>query len=304
MIFRFLRRLGLGWVAWRIFGPEPRPRFSPPQTRPLRIPGRTVFVGDREIFVREAGDPSMPPLVLVHGWSFDGEMTFFRIIPELAEDFRIIIADHRNHGRSEWVRGPFEIEDLADDLAAVLRALDIEDAMVFGYSLGGMVSQALAHRHPLLVGKLVLGATAAHPVAGRGVRVLSKVGFELGRALTRISTFELAYLSLTTVERTAGLATQHRRWLWTALLRRDPSLFYEAGHAAWRFDSRSWVGKLRKPTVVVVNDRDRVVPVDRQRELAALMPDAEVVVLADAGHESILAMPDRYIDVIRDLAKR
>lgn len=304
MVMRLLRRLGLAWLVWRILGPEPTPPFAAGQERPLRVPGRTLFVGDRELFVREMGDPAKPPIVLVHGWSFDGEMTFFRIVPELAEDFHVIIPDHRNHGRSEWVRGSFEVADLADDVAAVMRSLGVADATVFGYSLGGMVAQELVRRHPHLVGRLGLGATAAYPIAGLVPRYGSRFAFWVGRALARISRVELAYLSLRVVERTAGLAPSHRRWMWAALLRRDPTLFYEAGHAAWRFDSRKWVGALRVPTTVVVNEKDTVVWVDRQRELATLLPDAEVVELHDVGHESVISMPERYVDIIRDLAKR
>ncbi len=304
MVLRLLRWTGLGWLLWRVFGPEPAPRFAPGQSRPLRIPGRTLFAGDRELFVREVGPENAPPLVLIHGWSFDGEMTFFRIIPELAKDFRVIVPDHRNHGRSEWVRGTFEVEDLADDIAHLMRAVGAEGATVFGYSLGGMVAQELVRRHPNLVGRVVLGATAAHPIDGPLVRGASKLAFYLGRGVARISTVELAYLSLKVVERTAGLEPEYHRWMWTSLLRRDASLFYEAGHAAWRFDSRSWVAGIGIPTTVVVNGRDTVVIAARQRELAALLPDARIVELPDAGHESVLAQPERYVEAIRELAAR
>lgn len=299
---RILRWAGLGWLAWRILGPEPSPRFTPGQTRPLRIPGRTIFAGDRELFVRETGPPDAPPLVLVHGWSFDGEMTFFRIIPELEKDFRVIIPDHRNHGRSEWIRGRFEVADLADDVAHIMRTVGADGATVLGYSLGGMVAQELVRRHPGLVDRVMLGATAAYPVAGLPLRLAAKLGFFVGRGFARISTAELAYLSLRVVEQTAGLERTHRRWLWTSLLRRDPSLFYEAGHAAWRFDSRSWVSSIDVPTTVVVNGRDTVVPVSRQRELASLLPEAHIVELPNAGHESILSQPQQYVAAIRELA--
>jgi pimeloyl-ACP methyl ester carboxylesterase len=301
---RIVRWTGLAWLLWRVFGPEPSPSFAPEQVRPLRIPGRTLFSGDRELFVREVGPAGAPPLVLVHGWSFDGEMTFFRIIPELAKDFRVIVPDHRNHGRSEWVRGTVEVEDLADDVAFIMRALDAHGATVFGYSLGGMVTQELVRRHPHLVGRVVLGATAARPVDGLIVRGAAKLAFFLGRGLARVSRAELAYLSMKVVEHSAGLEPRYRRWMWTSLLRRDASLFYEAGHAAWRFDSRPWVGGLDVPATVVVNGRDTVVLPARQRELAALLPAARVVELPNAGHESVLAQPERYVEIIREVAAR
>lgn len=303
MLRRVTGRMLVAWLAWRILGPEPRPRFVGSQSRPMRLPGRTVFVGDREMFVRDTGRHDLPPLLLIHGWSFDGEMTYHRIIPALSDRFRVIVPDLRNHGRSEWVRGRYDVDDLADDVAGVLRELDVTDVMVVGYSLGGMVAQALARRHPLLVGRLVLAATAAHPIDGTPRRVAAKVGFFLGRAAARVSRAEFARGSLVAVERSAGLEPRHRRWLWSALMRRDASLFYEAGQAAWRFDSRDWVGRLGRPVTVVINDRDQIVPTERQRELAALVPDAVVVTLEGVGHESILSIPERYVELINDSAQ-
>ena len=83
-LMRAARWAAAGWLAWRVLGPDrPLGRVGE-QSRPLHVPGRTVFVGDREFFVREAGPADAPVVVLLHGWSFDGEMTFFGIIPDLA----------------------------------------------------------------------------------------------------------------------------------------------------------------------------------------------------------------------------
>ncbi|MDJ0925293.1 MAG: alpha/beta fold hydrolase, partial [Acidimicrobiia bacterium] len=152
---RALRWLGYGaagWLAWRVLGPEPAPHFGPPQTNPLSLPGRTVIVGENELFVRQTGDPGAPRLVLIHGWNLDGAMTFHRVIPLLAERYRVIVPDLRNHGRSEWVRGRVEIADLADDVAGLLDAIGVSGATMLGYSMGGMVVQELARRHPRHVG--------------------------------------------------------------------------------------------------------------------------------------------------------
>ena len=89
-----------GWLGWRLFGPEVPRRYQPPQVRPLRVPGRSVFVGEREFFVREVGSPAAQPLVLIHGWSLDAEMTYHRIVPELATRYRVVMPDLRNHGKS------------------------------------------------------------------------------------------------------------------------------------------------------------------------------------------------------------
>ena len=79
---------------------------------------------------------------------------------------------------------------------------------------------------------------------------------------------------------------------------RDPTLYYEAGAAVWRFDSRSWVGRLDCPVVVVVTTDDRLVPPRAQYELASLLPEAAVHEVLGAGHEAILTRPEEFIDVI------
>lgn len=284
------------WFVWRVFGPETTPRYPPHQERPLRIPGRSVFVGEREFFVRETGREGGPVLVLIHGWSLDGEMTFHRIIPELASQFRIVMPDLRNHGRSDWIRSPFRVEDLAADVAGVLDAIGVRQATVFGYSLGGMVAQVLADTYPRLVQRLVLAGTAAHPIDR--LRPAAWIGMRAARALARVSRYELSLATTTVLDRAGGVAPRHIRWMFEGLMRRDPALFYEAGFAAWHFDSRPYVGRIGVPTMVIIPTVDRVVPSRTQYELASLLRNPEVVELAGAGHESILAQPADYVAAV------
>lgn len=297
---RMLRWVVGGWATWRLLGPETGPRYAPGQVRPLRIPGRSVFVGEREFFVREAGPTDAPVLVLVHGWGFDGEMNFHRVIEPLAEHFRVVIPDHRNHGKSDWIRGKYDVTDLADELAGILDALGVTRAAFFGYSLGGMVVQEMARRHPGRVDRMILGATGALPV--HRMRPLARGGMWLARSVARLSTQEIAAATSRLMMRAGALDRTHHRWMRSALLRRDPTLFYEAGHAAWRFDSRSWVGKLPQPAMVVITERDQIVEPKAQEELAELMESAERVEIPAAGHESILADPEQWVDLIKRFA--
>jgi 3-oxoadipate enol-lactonase len=294
-----LRAVGLaagGWAAWRLLGPELPRRYPPGQVRPVRMTGRTVLVGEREFFVRECGPPDAPPLVLIHGWSLDGEMTFGPLVARLGDRHRIVVPDLRNHGKSDWIRGHYEVADLADEVAGVLDAVGVRRATVMGYSLGGMVTMELARRAPYLVGRMILAATAARPVPE--YRALARVAFWAGRVIARISTKEAALITTQVLLRSGSIAPTSERWLYEGLLRRDGGLFYEAGAAAYHFDARQWVGLLTQPAVVVIPTRDLLVPVRAQLELAGLLPEARVVELDGAGHESILTRVDDYVDVI------
>ena len=292
----------MGWLAWRILGPEVAPRYEQGQVRPLRIPGRSVFVGEREFFVRETGPPDASPLVLVHGWSLDGEMTFHRMIPALAESFRVIIPDHRNHGRSEWIRGRFDIIDLADELAGVLDAVGVRNATLFGWSMGGMVTQELARRRPDLVDRMILGATAAKPIPRH--RTAAAAVLWLGRTLARISRQEMATATGTVLLRTDSLEPRHHRWMRTGLLRRDPTLYYETGSAVWRFDSTPWIGRVSTPALVIIPTDDQMVPPGAQRDLASQLENVEVAELDEGRHEAVLNRADEIVDLVKRFLAR
>ncbi len=84
------------------------------------------------------------------------------VVAELAAEFRCIRTDTRGHGASDRPRDPYGIADLADDVAAILDHLDIAQVHFAGLSLGGMVGQSFAARHPGRAASLTLMATTAH----------------------------------------------------------------------------------------------------------------------------------------------
>jgi pimeloyl-ACP methyl ester carboxylesterase len=263
------------------------------------MPGRTVIVGNREWFVRELGDPDAPPIVLVHGWLYDGFATWHRVAPELAIDHRVIIPDLRNHGKTDQVRGSFEIEDSADELAVLLRTLGLTGVPVVGYSMGGMVAQELALRHPGVVSRLVLAATAAAPV--QWPRWLTVPGMVIGRALSRLDRTTLPRLSYRYLMYEGVFEPEDGEWLWRNLLDRDVDMYYESGFAILRFDARDRVRRLGVPVRSIIPTRDQLIPAENQRETAELA--GSEVIEVDARHEAVLSHPGEVAKAIAEFVR-
>src|SRR5207244_6216817 len=112
--------------------------------RPTTVKGEYALVGDLKMYYEIHGTGR--PLVLLHGAFMSAT-----VYPALAENSQVIAVDLQGHGRTADIDRPFTFEQMADDVAALLKQLKIDQTDVFGYSLGGKVGLALTIRHPELV---------------------------------------------------------------------------------------------------------------------------------------------------------
>lgn len=292
------RRWALGGaLAWRVFGPRIQPVFRPPQEHPLRVPGRTVFVGDDEFLVREMGPAQGVPILLVHGLAGASLTEWYQVAPKLAVDRHVIMVDHRGHGLSAPGDVRFEVDDDADDLAGVLDDLGVGEVDVVGYSMGGIIAQAFALRHPGRVRRLVLVATFA--THSEGYRWLRRIGAILARGWERLTGVGTPEIRSGYLIARGAVKPEHARWIWRETQRRNVESGAQATFALLRFDSRDWIGKLGVETLVILPTGDFLVPPRWQYELASSIPDVELVEVEDAGHELVWTHADRVVDELR-----
>ncbi|MEZ5250021.1 MAG: alpha/beta fold hydrolase [Ilumatobacteraceae bacterium] len=138
-----------------------------PEGRTLMLPGR----GETFVRVHRHADPAAPWLLLLHGWTASADVQFFTAYEGLAAHYSFVAVDHRGHGRGMRSARAFQLEDAADDAAAVVEQLGIGPVITIGYSMGGPISLHLARRHPALVRAMVVQATALEWRATRIERV-------------------------------------------------------------------------------------------------------------------------------------
>ncbi len=222
-------------------------------------------------------------LVMGFGMSLSG---WWRTVPVLARHFRVITLDNRGIGESGGSPWPYFAARMADDAIAVLDSAGEDSAHVYGISLGGMVAQEIALRHPDRVDALVLGATTA---GGAGAAPGESTAMSFFSRARTMDTEEAHWAAVPymygeeTRRRHAGRIGEDiaRRLEPTA-----PSLTTNiqqiAAAGAHRTEHR--LDEITAPTLVVHGAEDVLVPVDNGRALAAGIPDAELRVWPGAGH--------------------
>ena len=228
-----------------------------PPARILAVPGRGEF------FLRDTGGDGRT-LLLLHGWMFSADLNWGLSYEALANSgYRVLSIDHRGHGRGLRSRAPFRLADCAGDCAAVLREAGATDAIAVGYSMGGAITQLLAHDHRGSVAGVVMCATSAHftsPLMKRTWRAMPALRVALG--LGGVAAWERTLLQM-------GFPRNDRsRWVAAELSRGSAADIAEAGRELGRHDARHLLPAIRKPAASVITTRDRSVPPAFQRELA------------------------------------
>jgi pimeloyl-ACP methyl ester carboxylesterase len=259
-----------------------------PEGRHVELAGRGTT------FVRETpGPPSAPTLLLLHGWTANADLNWRSAFPALADRFHLVAHDHRGHGRGIRNAHRFQLEDCADDAAALIDALDLGPVIPVGYSMGGPIAQLLWQRHPHLVDGLVLCATSRTFNGSPKERALYSLLSGASVTARRLGEDRRAALAMRVMARRH---VDPATWTWAAdtIAAHDWLAIIDAGKAIGKFDSRPWVSGVDVPTSVVVTTRDRIVPTARQYELAAAIPGATVHhVVGD--HAVCLTHPDEFV---------
>jgi 3-oxoadipate enol-lactonase len=262
-----------------------------------------VHVDGRELFHLRRGTGE--PLLLVQGMSGTHLAWGDAFAGELERDFDVIAYDHRGVGRSARVMAPFSIADLAEDAAGLLDALEIEDAHVLGISMGGMVAQELALRHPGRVRTLALGCT--YP-GGAEARITDPaVALRLSQAISS-GDRERALRTGYEVNVSAAFAGdranyQAFREMATQLPVALEVLMLQL-QAIQAHDASGRLAGIDAPTLVVHGTEDQMLPVANGELIARLIPGAQLELLDGVGHMFWWEQPQRSARLVREHALR
>jgi 3-oxoadipate enol-lactonase len=233
-----------------------------------------------------------PPIVLMHGAESDHSM-FALLAAQLEGRLTVIAYDQRDSGDTRNPGQPYTLEDMGDDAAALIKALGIEKAHVYGTSLGSLIAQSLAVRHSECVDRLILAAAIRigktlsdiAPETARRLQELRADRVKNAEQIARIfypdphlaahpEAIELFKIQRRTLEQ------QQRR---AALLGPTPALD---------------LSRITAPTLVLVGREDRLVPCAHSLSIAEEIRGAQTAILEGVGHVNAIQAPAKVAQVI------
>jgi len=239
-----------------------------------------------------------PAVLLVHGFPLCRKMWRPQVEPLVAAGYRVITPDLRGYGETPPERFPIRMEKYADDLLALLDALEIEQAVVGGFSMGGYVLMSLLELHPdrVRAALFLMTRAAADDAAGKQRRkLLADEALELGPQ--RVAEAFASVLFASGASQNSALVEEVRGWMLAT-----PPGSLAAGLLAMR-DRKDYVTDLQHftlPSLVVGAEQDLAIPLGHSVVLDEGLPNSTLKVVSGAGHLGNLEQPEQFNRILID----
>ena len=268
-------------------------------------PGPFVATRDgTQLFFRDWGNGA--PLVFVSGWALTSDCWAYQMAPLSESGLRCIAYDRRGHGRSSDPGRGFDYDTLADDLAALLEALDLKDVTLVAHSMAGGEAVRYLSRHGskrvarvALIGATLpfLTKTADNPDG------IDPAVFENGRRNVLMRDFPKALRDNMRPFVVTETSDALLEWVAGHMLRCSMKALVECNRALTSTDFRPELAKLSVPTLIVHGDRDVSAPLAiTGRKTAALLPHATMKIYEGAPHGLFLTHAERLNKDLQEFA--
>lgn len=230
-----------------------------------------------------------PTLLLLHGLGAEGSCWDAQV-KTFQSSYRIIRPDFRGFGHSEKPveAAAYSVDIFAEDVRALLDALNAWPVMVVGTSMGGYMALTLALKEPTRVSRLVLCHTACSRKVPTHVMTERLSALKSGdmRDYARVAVSHALH---------ATVASDVRQRVESMMASNDQEAYMRVfGGGALDFDVCSRLGGIHMPTLVIASRDDQVVPFERSAQLAQGIPGARLVEMPQTGHLSYMERPEAF----------
>ena len=261
-------------------------------------PTRSVDVGGTKFVYRELGPDAGVPVIFFNHLAAELDRWDPRVVDGIAAKRRVIVFDNRGIGGSEGST-PNSITAMARDAVAFIRALGLEQVDLFGFSLGGFITQVIAQEEPRLVRKIILAGTG--PAGGTGIDKVTSVTIRdmLRAGLTFKHPEYYLFFTETRYGRRAAREFLDRLAERTENRVKPVSIAafitqLRAIHA-WGRQAPADLSRIHQPVLVANGKHDKMVPTSNSVDLARRLPNAELILYDDAGHGGIFQYHEAFV---------
>jgi 3-oxoadipate enol-lactonase len=240
------------------------------------------------------------PLVLIHGIGAS-RASFAGLIPHLKREFRCISYDLRGHGASPVPKPPYTLDDLVEDLEALRKELGIEKAHFAGHSLGGMIGPAYARRYPQHVLSVGLYSTAAFRTEDDSAKVKGVVAAMRAKGIPQVlETLKDRWFTPEFAERKPDVISRRMQ----QVIDTDPDVFLSVFDIYAETEMSPWLHDVTQPCLVLTGENDGGCNPRLNRQIAAALPDSELVILPVLRHAILLEAADQVAPPVLDFLRR
>lgn len=221
-----------------------------------------------------------------------------RIVDGIAAKHHVVIFDNRGIGASTGVPAK-SIEQMADDAITFIQAKGFKQVDLFGFSMGGMISQEIALKQPQLIRKMILSGTG--PAGGTGISIVGRVSnWDLIRGMATRQDPKV-YLFFTRTDNGKAAAKEFVQRINERRENRDKEITLSAYRAQLKA-LKKWGNKksvdlsvIQQPVLVANGDHDRMVPTINSYDLAKRLPNSKLIIYSDAGHGGIFQFHQDFV---------
>lgn len=259
----------------------------------LRAGGPAMYVADLgNVKLHCSVEGTGQPVVFVNSLMTDYRM-WDKLMARLSPGYRVIRYDKRAHGLSSAPPAPYRMDELVDDLARLLDALEVRDAVIVGLSIGGLIAQGLAVARPDLVKAVCLSNTAARIATPEVWEARFKAVREGGLEAIVDATIERWF--------PAEFREKPEVSAWrTMFLRQLPDAFLGCGKAISETDFTASTARLKVPVLGIGATQDGSTPAEMLRETVLSVSGGRFHLIEGAGHLPCIDAPDEYAKVLSE----
>nr|MDO8082157.1 alpha/beta hydrolase [Candidatus Freyarchaeota archaeon] len=225
------------------------------------------------------------PLILIHGAGGSSEYWSIQL-SELSKKLRVIAIDLPGHGKSERLKERVSIERYAEHVAGFVKQIKLDQAVILGHSMGGLVVQQLALKHPELIEKLIIVDSAAK-FPGSGPPEFADRVRNQPETLSELLPMFFSKKTLSE----GNLASILKHLQPSSVF--DPNVLADDFEAAGAVDFREKIKGIAVPTLIIVGAED-ILPLSLSQFLHENIKESEIEIIPDAGHLPMLEKPDEF----------